>query len=120
MTIEISGPAVSAFCVVAALLSKGIHGLFSTALEKRDVAITNLYAELSKQNADHNIEVAGVKSTQKTLFEKLDAVTDALHKYKLHVAETYVIQSALEKILYPIERRLQAIENDLRGERSRS
>lgn len=64
-------------------------------------------------------QIGAVKMTQKVIFDKLDSVTKELHEYKLHVAETYVNQAALEKILAPIERRLEAIEDDLRGGRTR-
>lgn len=65
-------------------------------------------------------QIAAVKSTQKILFDKLDSVTRELQEYKLHVAETYVNQAALEKLLMPVERRLEAIEDDLRGGRVRT
>ena len=63
--------------------------------------------------------IKSVRTTQKLLFEKSDIAARELQEYKLHVAETYVNQAALEKMLRPIERRLEAIENDLRGDRAR-
>lgn len=68
---------------------------------------------------DRDQRLDALKSTQKVLFEKLDLVTHDLNEYKLRVAETYVNQGALEKLLDPIQRRLEAIENDIRNERRR-
>ena len=67
-----------------------------------------------------NNQIGAVKSTQKTLFLKLDEVTKEFNEYKLHVAEHYMAEAKLEKMLLPIERRLEAIEDDLRGARTRS
>lgn len=64
--------------------------------------------------ATRDEQIAAIKATQKILFEKLDVVGRELQEYKLHVAETYVNQAALEKLLLPIERRLETIEQDLR------
>ena len=64
----------------------------------------------------HTIDVTAIKATQKLLFEKNDATARELQNYRLYVAETYVNQAALETMLHPIERRLEAIENDLRGD----
>lgn len=58
--------------------------------------------------------ITAIKSTQKVLFEKLDIVTRELQAYKLHVAETYVNQAALQKMLDPIDRRLENIEKEMR------
>lgn len=58
--------------------------------------------------------IASLASGQKILFDKLDAAVAELHAYKLHVAETYVNEAKLEKLLDPINRRLENIENDLR------
>ena len=58
--------------------------------------------------------IAATKVSTKLLFEKYDGVSRELQEYKLHVAETYVNQAALEKLLIPIERRLETIEKDLR------
>lgn len=63
-------------------------------------------------------QIQSLRATQATLFGKLDAVTLELHNYKLHVAETYVNEAKLEKLLDPISRRLESIENDLRTERT--
>lgn len=60
-------------------------------------------------------QLRSVRAAQKTLFDKLDVLTKELHDYKLHVAETYVNEAKLEKLLDPINRRLENIENDLRG-----
>lgn len=67
--------------------------------------------------ADRDGRIEALKSTQKVLFDKLDNVTTALNDYKLHVAETYVNEGNLEKLLEPISRRLESIEDDLRGAR---
>ena len=107
MTLEISYGAVGAACTVIGLAGKVVHGLVANALEARDRAI----ADLEKRRSE---DVAALKATQKILFEKYDLVCDDLQAYKLHVAETYVNQAALEKLLLPIERRLETIEQDLR------
>lgn len=59
--------------------------------------------------------IQATKNAQKLLFEKSDVQTRELQEYKLHVAETYVNQAALQKMLDPIDRRLENIEKDLRG-----
>lgn len=116
MTVEISWPAVGTGCVVLTFLGKVIHGAFAVALEKRDDAIKALGEDLTKEKARHDTDVTALKTTQKLLFEKADKAVSELHEYKLHVAETYVAEGKLEKMLHPIERRLEAIENDLRGD----
>lgn len=62
-----------------------------------------------------NGQFASVRSSVKLLFEKKDFLDKDLQAYKLHVAETYVNQQALEKLFAPIDRRLLEIENTLRG-----
>ena len=64
-------------------------------------------------------QISAVKVTQKLLFEKYDKLNSDFNDYKLHVAETYIADAKLEKILRPIERRLEAIEDDLHGTRVR-
>lgn len=61
--------------------------------------------------------LAAQKATQKVLFEKYDAVCDDLQDFKLHAAETYVNQAALEKALTPINETLKELRRDLKGER---
>jgi len=97
---ELSPGWVSAGCAIGGLVVTVAGFWIRSAFEVRDEQIT------------------AVKSTQKILFDKLDFQARELQEYKLHVAETYVNQGALEKLLAPIERRLDAIENDLRGVRS--
>lgn len=77
-------------------------------------------AFLHEAFASRDMQLQAMKNTQGVLFAKLDAVTQELHLYKLHVAETYVNEAKLEKLLDPINRRLESIENDLRQERSRA
>ncbi len=86
-----AGAAVSA--VVVTVAGAWIHSAFSSRDER----------------------LAALKSTQTILFDKLDAVTNALQVYKLHVAETYVNQAALQKMLDPIDRRLENIEKEMRS-----
>lgn len=69
---------------------------------------------------DRDQRLDAVKGTQKVLFDKLDIVSHDLNEYKLRVAETYVNQAALEKLLDPVNRRLEAIEQDLRNARSKT
>ena len=73
-----------------------------------------VYGSLKDQKEDHAAELKSVRETVRTLFTKYDDVDDKLQAYKLHVAETYVNQSALEKMLAPIQRQLSDIEKDLR------
>lgn len=65
--------------------------------------------------------ISSQKSAAKLLFDKFDGVNRDLQEYKLHVAESYVNQAALEKLLAPafaaVERRLETIESDLRRQR---
>ena len=70
----------------------------------------------NKLEGDLNAHIITAKTAERVLFSKLDTTTRELQDYKLYVAETYVNQAALEKMLHPIERRLEAIENDLRGD----
>lgn len=64
--------------------------------------------------ASRDAEINSAKGQQSLLFKKYDEFNSDLQKYKLYVAETYVNQAALEKLLLPIERRLDSIERDLR------
>ncbi len=70
--------------------------------------------------AQRDAQIQTLRNSQSALFTKFDAVVTELHEYKLHVAETYVNEQKLEKMLDPINRRLESIENDLRQERSRT
>ena len=65
--------------------------------------------------ASRDEQIAAAKGTMKLLFDRFDGVNKGLQDYKLHVAETYINQSALEKLFIPIERRLEIIEDELRG-----
>lgn len=114
MTVELTWGALGASCAVAGLAGKIVHGLFSAALLTRDEKIKEIREDLARKKTDHDADVAALKATQKILFDKLDALSADLQRYKLHVAETYVNQAALEKLLVPIERRLETIEKDLR------
>lgn len=117
MTIDISVGTVGAACTVATLAGKIVHSLFSSALEKRDDRI----AAMEKASDDKDRELEGafkaVRDTQKTLFDKLDAAHNDLQAYKLHVAEHYVGEAKLEKLIAPVLTRLDSIERDLRRER---
>ncbi len=78
------------------------------------VGITLAGMWLRSAFAARDEQIAAAKSTTKVIFEKLDAVTHDLQAYKLHVAETYVNQAALQKMLDPIDRRLENIEKEMR------
>lgn len=111
--VELSSGWVSAGAAVGGLVVTIAGFWIRSAFEARDERI-------KAAETLHAADTAAVKTTQKLLFEKLDSQGRELQEYKLHVAETYVNQAALEKLLAPVERRLEAIENDLRsGERAR-
>lgn len=93
---------LTATATVAGVLGTGGAALMHSALSSRDE------------------QLAALRRGQSALFEKHDAVVKELHEYKLHVAETFVGGARLEKLLDPINRRLENIENDLRQERTRS
>ena len=61
--------------------------------------------------------ITAVKNTQKTLFEKLDERGREFQDYRVHVAEIYVAEAKLEKLLDPLARRLESIEDGLREDR---
>ena len=94
MTVEVSPAWITAGCTVVTLVGGGLIAWIRS-------------------------EITAVRATQKVLFEKYDAVCDDLQAYKLRVAETYVNQAALEKLLNPLERRLENIEKELREEHKR-
>lgn len=96
MTISVSAEGIIAACTILTLVGSVVWYLVMEALKARDV------------------QIASAKTAQGVLFEKYDRVDADLQRYKLHVAETYINQSALERLLAPIERRLGAIEEDLR------
>lgn len=105
MTLDISVSTVGAACTVATLTGKIIHSIVVGALEKRDDRIKAL--------EDDRV---GLKATQSVLFNKLDKQTDEFAGYKLHVAETYIAEAKLEKIIAPVVNRLERIEDDLRDQ----
>ena len=110
MTIDISVGTVGAACTVATLVGKIVHSLFTSALEKRDDKIEEL-----------NGAWKATRETQRVLFEKLDVHHKEFQDYKLHVAETYLVEAKMEKLVAPILSRLDGIERDLRSaERSRA
>lgn len=110
MTIDVSVGTVGAACTVATLAGKIIHSLFSSALEKRDGKLEEL-----------NSAFKAARDTQRVLFEKLDTHHKEFQDYKLHVAETYLVEAKMEKLVAPILSRLDSIERDLRtAERARS
>lgn len=67
--------------------------------------------------AARDYAIGVVKNTQKTLFDKLDATSNELHVYKLHVAETYVNREVLREQLAPITEGLKEIRDGLRDDR---
>lgn len=108
MTIDLTLGTVSATLGIAGGIGKIIHSLVNVALEKRDDKIKEL-------ESAHR----AVRETQGTLFGKLDALHREHQDYRLHVAETYIGEAKIEKLLGPIVNRLERIENDLRGDRER-
>ncbi len=110
MTIEITLGTVSTALAIAGTAGKIIHSLVNVALEKRDLKLAELEGALK---AAREVDA----STRRILFDKLDAQHNALQDYKLHVAEHYVGEAKLEKLIAPILTRLDGIERDLRGER---
>jgi len=117
MIVELSWQAVTGTAIIGTLLCKIIHGLVSSALEKRDTRITGLCEDIDYSITERNKLIGAIKLTQKTLFDKFDAALKELNVYKLHVAETYVNEAKLEKLLAPIHRQLEAIESDLRSKK---
>lgn len=109
MTIEITLGTVSTALGIAGAAGKIIHSLVNVALEKRDDKIREL-------EGAHR----AVRDTQSTLFGKLDALHREHQDYRLHVAETYIGEAKIEKLIMPILQRLDNIERDLRGERERT
>lgn len=93
---------VTAAATVAGVLGTSGAAIMHNALGSRDAQISSL------------------RGSQKTLFDKLDVISKELHEYKLHVAETYVNETKLEKLLDPINRRLESIESGIRNERLRT
>lgn len=107
MTIEITLGTVSTALAIAGTAGKIIHSLVNVALEKRDAKITEL-------EGAHR----AVRETQSILFGKLDTLHREHQDYRLHVAETYIGETKIEKLLLPVLQRLDNIERDLRGERA--
>lgn len=120
MTIDITFGTVSAALGVATAVGKVVHSLVNVALEKRDGRIAALEATNESKARELESAFRVVKDTQKTLFDKLDALTHDHQAYKLHVAETYIGEAKIEKLVAPILERLSRIEDDLRRERTRS
>ena len=60
---------------------------------------------------------ASTKRSIGLLFAKVDDIVEDLNDYKLLAAEKYVNRETLKELLIPIERRLEAIEQDLRKRR---
>ena len=110
---------VSAGAAVAALSVTVAAMLIRNAFSTRDEAIRKLQKqrEDDKKTYDKECEkdTENNRETARTLFGKIDENRQELADYKLHVAETYVNQAALEKLLGPIERRLESIEEDIRS-----
>lgn len=104
---EINPGWVSAGAAVGGLVVTVAGFWIRSAFENRDERIKAL-------ETLHIADTTALKTTQTLLFAKLDTQNHELQNYKLHVAETYVNQAALEKLLGPIERRLETIEGDLR------
>lgn len=112
---EISAGWVSAGASAGGLVVT-VAGLWiRSAFEKRDEKIKELRDDLATKKAEHNADVAGLKATQKLLFDKLDALSLDLQNYKLHVAETYVNREVLREQLAPINKALDNIQEELRG-----
>lgn len=116
---EITPQGISAATAVFGLILTIGAMLIRSSFGARDGQIRGLVnaRETDRKTAStqRTADMDGIKSTQKILFGKLDEANKSLSEYKLHVAETYVNQAALEKLLSPIERRLGSIEEDIRS-----
>lgn len=89
-------------------------GWVTAAATVLGVALTIGGAWIHNSLSSRDEQISSTRAAQKVLFEKLDVVANALQVYKLHVAETYVNQAALQKMLDPIDRRLENIEKEMR------
>lgn len=125
MNIEITGGSVTVTLGVITAAAKTVHWLVARELERRDKELSvaldardNTYKNDTAHAQRELDEVRGafkaVKETQAKLFEKYDAVVRDFNEYKLHVAETYVGEAKLERLIAPIVNRLDSIERDLR------
>lgn len=101
---------------VGGLFVKWLSGRDREQEERFNAKLLTIATAHNKLEEKLIADIGALKATQKLLFDKADHAVSALHEYKLHVAETYVATAALEKMLHPIERRLEAIENDLRDD----
>lgn len=110
MTFHIDWTAVVGLVTLLGGIAAVIHWLTRSALRSLEDNIESL-------RQLHVAEATAIKAGVKLLFEKYDVLNSDVQHYKIHVAETYVNQVALEKLLLPIERRLENIETDLRGKR---
>lgn len=106
MIVEISWGSIAAGLGVAGTLGEALRRFVNREIASCEKAV----ADLKQQHED---DVNKLRESVKTLFGKHDAVVKELNDYKLHVAETYVNQAALEKMLQPMERRLERIEESL-------
>lgn len=110
MTIEITLGTVSTALGIIGTAGKIVHSLVKIALEERDAKIAEMGSSLK---AARETDAA----TRRILFDKLDAHHKEFTDYKLHVAETYIVETKMEKLLAPVLSRLENIERDIRGER---
>lgn len=111
MVIEVNwGVAASAVGVVGGI-AKVVHYVVGRALDERDQAIKTVRAEF--QRAEECL-----KENQRKVWEKYDALVREFQDYKLHVAETYVCEAKVEKVLAPLVERLKAIEEEMRDRRA--
>ena len=76
-----------------------------------------LAAWLRGIDAAQEKRISEVKSTQKVIFEKHDAIVRDHQEYRLYVAEKYVNREILREQLAPINKALDSIQQELRDER---
>lgn len=108
LTVQIDWSAIVGICTLLAVIGGAISWFTHNALD----SIKDNIEALRRLHVD---DLTSMRAATKLLFEKYDLLNSDMQHYKLHVAETYVNQAALEKILLPIERRLDSIENELRA-----
>jgi len=92
-------------------------GLAASAISAGVALGGGIAAWLRAVDAAQERRIIEVKGTQKTLFDKHDAVSHELQDYKLYVAEKYVNREILREQLLPINKALDSIQQELRDER---
>ena len=105
---------------ILTLAGTGVSWILAQQDKAHDREVERIDKDAEELSRALEAGLASIRERNGILFAKLDQQARELHEYKLHVAETYVNQAALEKIFEPINRRLENIENDLRGHGARA